>query len=134
MAPTIKTGQHVTVDRGAYRNALPRRGDVVVFTAPSIVAEVSPVQDIIKRVIGLPGERISSSSTGQVLVNGQPIAQPWLSEATRQDPGPPITTLSIPAGRYYVMGDNRANSEDSRFFGAIPGSSIVGRVMLDGCG
>jgi len=132
MTPTIKIGQHVIVDHGAYRTASPQRGDIVVFTPPP-TAVAPGVEYIIKRVIGLPGEGISSSQTGQLSINGQPTSQPWLSQAARQDPGPPIVSQTIPAGKYYVLGDNRGDSQDSRYFGPIPRSSIVGKVMLHGC-
>ena len=134
MAPTINVGRHVTVDQGAYKGASPQRGDIVVFTTPPVAVAPPSVTYIIKRIIGLPGENISSSPAGQILINGQPVPQPWLSQAVRLDPGPLITSQTIPTGKYYVLGDNRANSEDSRYFGPISRSSIVGKVMLDGCG
>ena len=131
MVPTIRICQHVIVDHGAYRTASPHRGDIVVFTSPPI-AVMPGVKYIIKRVIGLPGEGISSSQTGQLFINGQPTSQPWSSQAARQDPGPPIVSQTIPAGKFYVSATT-ADFQDSRYFGPIPRSSIVGKVMLHGC-
>jgi len=128
MEPAIPIRGRVIVDRGAYATHGPARGDIVVFTPPPDA--VSPrVTDLIKRVIGLPGETISSPS-GQVIIDGQPLNEPWLPKGTLTTG---VTTEHVPPNEYYVLGDNRGNSQDSRFFGPISSSLIVGRVIPGGC-
>jgi signal peptidase I len=129
MEPTLKVGDRVLVNKLSYDLHSVHRGDIIVFKKPP--GESLPgITDLIKRVIGLPGERISSAPDGAVLVNGKPIAQPWLTPQARQHPGIPITAQTIPPGDYFVMGDNRDNSEDSRYIGPIPGSDIIGRAFF----
>ena len=129
MEPTLKIGDRILVDKLSYHFHGVGRGDIIVFkTPPAEVGKCAgpPVPDLVKRVIGLPGEEISSRGN-TVLINGRPLAEPWLP---RHDPlGQPITPTRIPANRYFVMGDNRANSCDSRDWGLVPRSSIVGRVV-----
>lgn len=124
MEPTIMPGDRIVVNKLSQGI---HRGDIVVFARPPAEhCGSAPVPDLVKRVIGLPGERISSSGN-QVLINGKPIAEPWLP---KPDPlGKPITPETIPRGDYYVLGDNRANSCDSRYWGPVPGSLIVGKVV-----
>ncbi len=125
MEPTLMIGDRILVDKLSYHLHGVGRGDIVVFAKPP--KEVDPnVTDLVKRVIGLPGDVISSSG-GRVFVNGQPLRESWLPPGT-------VTTgikrQTVPAHEYFVMGDNRSDSQDSRFFGPIRGSSIVGRVVL----
>ena len=126
MVPTLKVGNRILVDKLSYDLHGVHRGDVVVFARPPGDHEDPGVQDLVKRVIGLPGERISSQGN-QVLINGRVLAEPWLSR--NQGLGEPIASLVIPKGDYFVMGDNRTDSLDSRSFGPISGSLIVGRVV-----
>jgi signal peptidase I len=100
------------------------RGDIVVFKGPEQAQ--GQVKDLIKRVIGLPGDTVEAHD-GKVFVNGKAINEPYL--------GPGITTgplepQKIPANHYWVMGDNRGNSKDSRFFGPIDKSLIIGRAFV----
>jgi signal peptidase I len=120
MEPTLVPGDRVAADT---RYTRLQKGDVVVFTPPS--AQRWPaVRFEIKRIVGLPGETISSSGDS-VLINGKPLPEPYLSP---RQLGPPIATQVIPAGRYFVLGDNRNDSNDSRFFGPISAASVVGVV------
>ena len=108
------------------------RGDILVFKFPD-----DPERDFIKRVIGLPGERIELRGR-QVFIDGQPLDEPYLPpEATtlpagatpvdgRDNYGP----LEIPAGHYFMMGDNRDNSQDSRYWGPLPHGHLKGRAMI----
>jgi signal peptidase I len=129
MEPTIEIGRAITVDLGAYKTAAPRRGDIVVFATPPGEDAGANVKDLVQRVIGLPGDTISSAE-GQVVVNGKPLNEPWLVAGTVTTG---ITTQKIPTGEYFVMGDNRSDSQDSRFFGPIAASEIVGRAWPSGC-
>ena len=120
MAPTLVVGDKVSV---VASSAL-ARGDIVVFKAP---AELGPgVGDIIKRIVGLPGETISSGPGGGILIDGKPINETWLPASAKADLGQPIPKMAIPTGEYYVLGDNRANSLDSRQFGPIPSNLVIG--------
>jgi len=139
MEPTIKPGDRVLVDRLSYDLHGVHAGDVVVFAKPADDDDPG-VRDLIKRVIGLPGERIRSGPGGEILVGGRPLRQPWLTRSAEAHPGPPIcsinrtdcigSTLVLPAGEYYMMGDNRGDSEDSRYFGPVSRSLIVGRAFV----
>jgi signal peptidase I len=129
MSPTLHIGDRIVVDKLSYDFHSVHRGDIVVFSRPPGELDKS-IPDLVKRVIGLPGETIASGPDGEVLINGKPIAQPWLTQSARDDPGRPITKEKIPPGQYFVMGDNRGESEDSRYFGTIPGSLIVGHAIL----
>ena len=124
MAPTLKVNDRVLVNKLSYDLHDVHRGDLVVFESPP--NEGSQTKDLIKRVIGLPGETVESRD-GQILINGQVLEEPYL--------GPDVTTgplekVTVPAEHLWVMGDNRANSRDSRFFGAIPESLVIGRAFV----
>jgi signal peptidase I len=115
MEPNFVDREHLLVSKMAYRWGVPARGDVVVFHAPEL-----PDKDYIKRVIGLPGE-IVELRRGEVYVDGAPIEEPWLPRADRSSFGP----YAVPAGHVFVLGDNRAYSNDSRAFGRVPGTGLA---------
>jgi signal peptidase I len=121
MAPDIPRGALVAAtDVGT-----PKRGDVVVVSTASLPGvDASEVAQIVKRVVGLPGERIEGRD-GSVYVNGEPLAEPYASGRTEF--GSQAVTLG--PDEYFVLGDNRANSKDSRFFGPVPRSALKGRVI-----
>jgi signal peptidase I len=130
MEPTLMIGDRVLVNKLSYHFHSVHRGDIVVFKRPP--NDDSPgVNDLIKRVIGLPNETISTHN-GLVYINGKPLAEPWLPKGQEPVPpgGCPLTTLHIPSGDYYVMGDNRGDSADSRCFGPLPGHLIIGRAFV----
>jgi signal peptidase I len=112
----------VLVDKLSYRFGHVARGDVVVFDRPPL----APPEDkeLIKRVIGLPGETVSGHD-GTVFIGNKALSESYLNPACKGTGDFPAVT--VPAGRYFMMGDNRCNSLDSRVFGTVPGSSIVGR-------
>ena len=136
MEPTLKIGDRILVNKVSYHLHGVDRTNIVVFTRPPNEHCAGPaVADLVKRVIGLPGETISLSG-GQVFINGTRLAEPWLPAAAQRSttPGPsskPYALLQryrIPADEAYVMGDNRSQSCDSRYWGPIPESTIVGKV------
>jgi signal peptidase I len=114
----------VLVDKLSYNFRPVHRKDVVVFTKPPRL-QVSD-NDLIKRVIGLPGETVEAHD-GSVYVNGNRLTEPYVNPACggTQNFGP----VTVSAGHYFVMGDNRCFSSDSRVFGSIPRSSIVGNAF-----
>jgi signal peptidase I len=121
MFPTLEAGQQVAVDANAYRSAQPILGDIIAFRSAGFPDLVS-----IKRVVGLPGDTVEEVS-GVVFVNGQRLDEPYVR--TDEHTGGPWTVLP---GHVFVMGDNRPNSNDSRFsMGQIPVGDIIGRVMPD---
>ena len=119
MEPTIAEGDRILCNRFIYRFADPKRGDVAVFNS-----DLSTVP-LIKRIIGLPGDRIAVKD-GRLYLNGQPQNEPELKDQYIQGEFPEIT---VPEGRYFMMGDNRNNSDDSRFIGTIPRKAILGKAF-----
>lgn len=146
MEPQLRQRDRVVVSRTAYRLHDPRRGDIVVFPSPAVPAEDEGLvtglvhdvlesvalrdpgdRELIKRVIGLPGETIEGRDGG-VVIDGRALVEPYLKPGVvTADFGP----IVIPAGRVFVMGDNRSNSHDSRFpdVGPIDVDTIVGRAI-----
>ena len=138
MEPTLQVGDRIVVNKLSYELHGVDRGDIVVFSRPPRENCGGPeVNDLVKRVIGLPGELISLSG-GYVYVDGRRLDESWLpsSEQGTTAPGPNGTAYSlnhsyhVPANDYFVMGDNRTDSCDSRWWGPIPSSLIVGKVDL----
>jgi signal peptidase I len=126
MEPTLMIGDRILVDKVSYHLHAVHRGDIVVFATPPGEDAGPAVKDLVKRVIGLPGETVSSAN-GHVVINGKPLIEPWLVKGTLTVG---ITSQKIPAGELFVMGDNRSDSQDSRFFGPIHQSLVVGRVVM----
>jgi signal peptidase I len=138
MEPTLQIGDRILVNKLSYHLHGVGRGDIVVFSRPPTENCGGPeVNDLVKRVIGLPGELISLSG-GDVYVNGKRLDESWLpsSEQGVTKPGPSGTSYSldqpfrVPSNDYFVMGDNRTDSCDSRFWGPISKSLIVGKVEM----
>jgi signal peptidase I len=134
MLPTLQVGDRIVVNKLSYRLHGVGRGDVVVFRRPPL--ESADYSDLVKRVIGLPGDTVAAID-GKVYVDGKPLAEPWLPQpapVTSPSPLPEGFSLNhpfvVPAGEYYVMGDNRTDSEDSRYFGPISKDLIVGKMSF----
>ncbi len=147
MLPQLNIDDRVVVSRLSYDLHSPRRGDIVVFKAPPALAAtvhlssdpivrwardfgvaLGLVEDqtvVIKRVIGLPGEMVSAHN-GSVYINGEQLLEPYLPKGTVTSPFGPVT---VPKGDVFVMGDNRGDSYDSRYFGPIPLHTIIGRAI-----
>ena len=138
MEPTLQIGDRIVVNKLSYHLHGVDRGNVVVFsTPPAEDCAGPPVSDLVKRVIGLPGEIISLAN-GRVFINGHLLPETFLPPDVRNDtyPGPSGNTYSlhhayrIPTGDVFVMGDNRPQSCDSRYWGPIRESTIVGKVDM----
>lgn len=146
MEPTLEVGDRVLVNKVVLRFRDPHRGEVIVFENPqAIEPDRSPIsafwnwlteglgfasnpeKDFIKRVIGLPGETIEVSR-GKVFINGKPIDETYVnSQEDLSDFGP----FKVPADQFFMMGDNRPNSQDSRStLGPIPKDKIVGKAFI----
>jgi len=149
MEPQLLVGDRVVVSRTAYHLHSPRRGDIIVFDCPpaagcphdanaalpvraakalgeALLIRQPDIQEFIKRVIGLPGDVVEGHD-GFVFVNGAVLLEPYLPKGTITSDFGPIT---VGKGMLWVMGDNRGNSADSRVFGQIRQSTIVGRAIL----
>ncbi|WP_324668384.1 signal peptidase I [Geochorda subterranea] len=121
MLPTLHDGERLMVDKLTYRFHEPQRGDIVVFRYP-----LDPREHYIKRIVGVPGDEVAVRN-GRVFVNGTPLDESYLASPTLGRFGP----VRVPEGHYFVLGDNRNNSEDSRDprLGFIPRELIEGRAI-----
>ncbi len=120
MEPTLHSGEFVIVNKLAYRLGSPKIGDVIVFHFPG-----DPRQEYIKRIIGLPGDRVSISG-GKVTVDGEVLNEPYIAD-------PPVyqeKPLVVPPDSLFVLGDNRNNSSDSHSWGTVPFDYVVGKAIL----
>lgn len=119
MQPNLYVGHRVLTEKITYRFHTPRRGDIVVLERPTEQI------NLIKRIVGLAGETVEVRG-GHTFINGQQIVEPWVSDFGGRGYGPAM----IPPDHIFILGDNRANSRDSREIGPVPISAIKGRVCL----
>jgi signal peptidase I len=144
MVPQLEVGDRVVVSKTSYRLHDVRRGDIIVFPHPQAQPDTAalptrvardlletvglrkpPEDELIKRVVGLPGEVVGAED-GHVVVDGRVLVEPYLRPGTvTGDFGPTV----VPHGHVFVLGDNRANSSDSRVIGTIEVDTIVGRAI-----
>jgi len=148
MEPTLLIDDRLIIDKLSFRWRKPERGEIVVFNPPNtpVVPDASKVY--IKRVIGLPGDRVSIHD-GKVFVNDAPLNEPYIAAPpnytlpTQDDAlcpncfrppniqnGKDYPFFTVPEGKYWVMGDNRNNSLDSHMWGFLPEENLVGRAMF----
>jgi signal peptidase I len=120
MENTLQVGDMIFVNRFLYLFKSPQRGDVVVFKYPE-----NPNQDFVKRLIGLSGDTVVILD-GKVLINGTALDEPYIKESSVDDYGPVV----VPADSYLMLGDNRNNSRDSRYWGFLPKSLVKGKAFL----
>ncbi len=130
MIPTLLVGDHILVNKLAYRFGEPHRLDVVVFKFP-----LDSNKDYIKRVIGLPGDRLKIVNK-VVFINGKSLKEPYVRHTDsriiprgiqpRDNYGPVV----VPPGHYFVMGDNRDSSYDSRFWGFVSRKALIGKALI----
>ena len=131
MAPTLGVYDRVLVQKAFFTWRDVHEGQIVVFSHPRLDHCGPQEGDLVKRVIALPGQTIYSSGNS-IYVNGRLLAEPYLPHS---DPlGPPIASsrhpYRVPPGEFYMLGDNRSDSCDSRYWGPIKGSSMIGKVVL----
>ena len=150
MRPTLMEGDRIVVERITQFFKAPKRGDIIVFYPPFVKIKTSPLgilerrtgiacNDVafIKRVIGLPGDKIllkkNNDGRYQVLVNDKPLKESYILSDFESLPcsdtmycGPMV----VPEGKYFMMGDNRGNSEDSRFWGFLPRERVIGKACF----
>lgn len=153
MLPTLQNGDMILVNRNAYRDldlgdfidwlpgvseqhwftivdwGTPKRGDVVVFTPP----EPGDQKPYIKRIIGLPGDHVQITEDNQVVVNGTPLDEEYIGDY-RNDCTTvrnfPYCDVEVPEGHFFVMGDHRNNSQDSRYFSVVSEETMIGKAWL----
>jgi signal peptidase I len=149
MEPTLKPGDRVLVNKVVYHLHPPRRGDIIVFANPDPSKEpdrgiiggffhwiteglgISPPadEDFIKRVIGLPGDVVEEKANGDIYVNGKKLVEPYVKGRDFRSGG--LGPWTVPDGKLFVLGDNRGNSNDSRFgLGYVPIDRVIGKAFV----
>jgi len=123
MDPTLKDEQRLLVNKLAYLFGEPQRGDIIVFPPPE---QYSYENDFIKRIIGLPGDSVEVKEDGTVYINDQPLSEPYVVYPYAF----PTAKVYVPEGQYYVMGDNRVVSLDSRYGFFVAREDIVGKAWV----
>lgn len=129
MLNTLLIGDHILVNKAAYLFSKPKRGDIIVFEYP-----LEPEKDFIKRVIGLPGDKIKMVNK-QVYINSSPLPQNYVRYESDfvfggENPRDNFEEFTVPKGKYFVMGDNRDSSFDSRYWGFVSEDMIKGKALL----
>jgi signal peptidase I len=119
MRPTLEDGELVLVNKLAYWLGQPKHGDIVVFRYP-----VNPSEDLIKRVIGLPGDVVKIQD-GKLYINGLAVSEPYIAAAPEY-----YGEWVVPQGQLFVLGDNRNDSLDSHEWGVLPQTNVIGRAIL----
>ncbi len=127
MEPNFHNAELILTNKIAYKMADPVRGDVIILKSPN-----NKDVDYIKRVLGLPGDTVKLVAN-VFYINNQPIAEPYLAPETVTMGGSSLhegEEITVPEGRYFVAGDNRQHSSDSREFGTIPFEDVIGKAIL----
>lgn len=126
MVPTLKVGDRLLSNNIIYKIRPPLRGEVVIFKYPE-----DPKRDFVKRMIGLPGETLQIKD-GSIYINGTKVVDTPIANIYYYSEGyfGNQSEIKIPAGCYYVLGDNSINSRDSRYWGFVPAKNIVGKALF----
>lgn len=127
MLPTLQMGDRVVVDKVSYRFHLPETGDIVVFDPPQRLQGMGYAKDqaFIKRIVAKPGQEISIQD-GNVYLDSKPLAEDYIAEP----PAYELSTVQVPDDAFFVMGDNRNDSNDSHVWGFLPKEHIIGRARF----
>ena len=128
MLPTLQNNQFVLVDKLTYVFSAPQRGDVIVFIYPN-----NHTLNYVKRIIGLPGDHVVVAQDGKVSVNGTVINEPYVNDLDNSlyyDEHSPYLDVTLAPHQYYVLGDNRGGSSDSRDWGPVPQNDIIGKASF----
>lgn len=125
MLPTLQINDRLIIDKLSYRFNTPQRGDIVVFSPTSTLEKQNFHDAFIKRVIGLPGDKVEVKG-GRVYVNDQALRENYIEEDPQYQWGP----QTVSNGSYLVLGDNRNNSYDSHYWGFVPREKIIGRAVV----
>lgn len=126
MEPTLSPGDLILADKAIYKKSLPKRGDVVVFIYPKNTEKM-----FVKRLVGLPGEKIEIKN-GSIVINGAVVHDPFFVNRyyyNRGDYAKEGQQVVIPTDSYFVLGDNSASSQDSRYFGFVPKEYLIGKAF-----
>ena len=126
MEPTLHIGDRIIINKLSVDFGTIHTGDIVVFKAPPAENCGTKVADLVKRVIGVPGDRLTSKAN-TIYINGKPLDETWPHD---EPLGTPIGNVTVKPGQYFVMGDNHPDSCDSRYWGTVPRSDIIGKAFV----
>jgi signal peptidase I len=119
MVPTLQDGEYILVSKLSYKTGVPARGDIIVFSLPT-----DQRQDLIKRVIGLPGETVNIQN-GTVSINGNILTETYIAQEPQYN-----GEWTVPDGQLFVLGDNRNNSKDSHQWRFLPMENVIGKAII----